>query len=85
MGIEPWRRAIRVSGAADPVTLSVIDIHPNGPRRTMVFVHGLGGEAANWHHQLSHFASGARLVAPDLRGHGCSERPRDGYSVHTTA
>jgi pimeloyl-ACP methyl ester carboxylesterase len=82
MGIEAPRRTIRVSGAEEPVTLSVIDIPPNGPQRTMVFVHGLGGEAGNWRHQLSYFANGARLIAPDLRGHGGSEQPRHGYSVY---
>ncbi|MBI2215983.1 MAG: alpha/beta hydrolase [Candidatus Rokubacteria bacterium] len=39
---------------------------------TLVLVHGSGGSSAVWAHQLSGLADVARVVAPDLPGHGRS-------------
>jgi pimeloyl-ACP methyl ester carboxylesterase len=53
----------------------------------VVFVHGLGGSAAHWCHQLAHLREeGRRTLAVDLRGHGRSEPPADGdWSVAALA
>lgn len=49
-----------------------------------VFVHGLGSDLEAWRAQLDHLRGrGVRAVAFDQRGHGGSERPRDG--VYTIA
>ncbi len=75
-----YRRSVRVSG--DPlVRLSVIDIAPERPRRTFVFIHGFGGQAVQWQYQLQRYALKNRVVALDLRGHGLSDKPPAGYDM----
>jgi long-chain acyl-CoA synthetase len=75
-----YRRQVRVS--KEPlVRLSVIDVPPDHPQRTIVFVHGFGGQASQWQHQLHQFSFSNRVVALDLRGHGLSDRPTEGYSM----
>ncbi len=60
---------------------SVIDAGSRHAEQTMVFVHGFGGRAAYWSHQLEHFQDNYRVIAPDLRGHGLSDAPLSGYTV----
>ncbi len=80
--LDLYRHEVRVS--ADPrVRLSVIDISPDHPQRTYVFLHGFGGQAEQWHYQLQKFALENRVVAPDLRGHGLSEKPAQRYDMPT--
>ena len=55
--------------------ISVIDIHPEGATRTFVFVHGYGGNAAQWLYQLRFFGQMVRVIAPDMRGHGLTDDP----------
>jgi len=51
---------------------------PGGP--AILFLHGCSQSWLTWDRQLrSELARRYRLVAMDLRGHGSSERPRDGY------
>ncbi len=51
---------------------------PRGP--AILFLHGMSQSWLTWDRQLrSELARRYRLVAMDLRGHGASERPRDGY------
>ena len=51
------------------VQFSVIDAGSRHALETMVFVHGFGGRAQYWSHQLEHFQDSYRVIAPDLRGH----------------
>ena len=51
---------------------------PSGP--SILFLHGCSQSWLTWGRQMrSELASRYRLIAMDLRGHGSSERPRDGY------
>ena len=51
---------------------------PRGP--PILFLHGCSQSRLTWSRQMdSELASRYRLVAMDLRGHGASERPSDGY------
>lgn len=78
--LELYRREVRV--AIQPqLRLSAIDLVPDHPERTLVFLHGFGGQATQWRHQLQHFSDANRTIAIDLRGHGRSDRPRDGYDM----
>ncbi len=53
--------------------------NPHG--RALLFIHGFSQCWLAWSRQLnSNLAEDYRLVALDLRGHGLSEKPRDGYS-----
>ncbi len=63
----------------DHVRLSVIDVQPERPQRTLVFVHGFGGWATQWRKQITFFADSNRCIAPDLRGHGLSDKPASSY------
>jgi non-heme chloroperoxidase len=49
--------------------------------RPILFLHGLSQCWLSWSRQMgSDLADDYRLVAMDLRGHGLSDRPRDGYT-----
>jgi len=78
--LDLYRHELRVS--TNPlVRLSAIDISPDHPQRTFVFIHGFGGQASQWHYQLQKFSLENRVIALDLRGHGLSDAPSSGYSV----
>ncbi|NWF65178.1 MAG: alpha/beta fold hydrolase [Chloroflexi bacterium] len=75
-----YRYEVRIS--SDPlVRLSAIDVSPERPKRTIVFVHGFGGKAEQWQYQMQKFAMDNRVVALDLRGHGLSDKPSTGYDM----
>src|SRR5574338_937342 len=76
--LDLYRHEVRVS--TNPlVRLSAIDISPDHPQRTIVFIHGFGGQAEQWHYQLQKFSLENRVIALDLRGHGLSDQPSTGY------
>jgi long-chain acyl-CoA synthetase len=78
--LDLYRHEIRVS--TDPlVRLSVIDISPDRPQRTFVFLHGFGGQADQWRYQLQRFSLENRVIAPDMRGHGLSEKSASSYDM----
>jgi pimeloyl-ACP methyl ester carboxylesterase len=67
-------------GGAVPVRLSVIDVAPPelpAERPTILFIHGAGGDAEQWMHQIAYFRRRYRVVAADLRGHGRSDAPHE--------
>jgi long-chain acyl-CoA synthetase len=78
--IELYRREVRIS-EQPLVRLSAIDISPDRPARTMVFIHGFGGSARQWKYQLQTFSQDARVIALDLRGHGLSDKPLTSYNM----
>lgn len=52
----------------------------------VLFLHGLGNDLDAWREQLDHLRPLRRAVAYDQRGHGGSDRPRDGvYTVEALA
>ncbi len=78
--LDLYRHEVRVS--ANPlVRLSAIDISPDHPQRTFVFIHGFGGQAEQWQYQLQKFSVENRVIALDLRGHGLSDKPGRGYDM----
>ncbi|MBP1694182.1 MAG: AMP-dependent synthetase and ligase [Chloroflexi bacterium] len=78
--VELYRRDVRIN-VQPRLRLSVIDISPEYPRQVLVFIHGFGGSAVQWQHQLNHFSVLSRVIAPDLRGHGLSDKPNSAYSM----
>ena len=78
--LDLYRHEVRVS--TNPlVRLAAIDISPDHPQRTFVFIHGFGGQAEQWHYQLQKFSIDNRVIALDLRGHGLSDQPSSGYDM----
>lgn len=80
LDLELYRKDVVVSNQP-LVRLSVIDAGRSPAERTLLFIHGFGGFALQWERQLTVFADKHRVVAPDLRGHGLSDRPPNGYAV----
>ena len=66
--IELYRHELVLS-ENPPVHIAVIDIAPERPERTLVFLHGFGGDVAQWKRQLTHFSDENRVIAIGLRGH----------------
>ena len=78
--LDLYRHEVRVS--TNPlVRLSAIDVSPDHPQRTFVFIHGFGGKAEQWQYQLQKFAVENRVIALDMRGHGLSDKPGRGYEM----
>jgi long-chain acyl-CoA synthetase len=78
--LELYRREVHLS-SQPLLRLSVIDISPDRPQRTLVFIHGFGGRAVQWIYQLQKFSMENRVIAFDLRGHGDSDKPIGRYTM----
>jgi pimeloyl-ACP methyl ester carboxylesterase len=51
----------------------------------IVFVHGFSCDSHDWSWQLPYFGASHRVIALDLRGHGRSSAPADGYDLASLA
>src|SRR5688500_1580850 len=52
-----------------------------GPRN-LLFMHGWAGSGAFFDETIKHLdLTGLRVIAYDLRGHGASDKPEDGYTL----
>lgn len=82
MGIDLalYRRPVRVS-TLPSIRLSAIDISPDHPQRTIILLHGYGGQARQWKYQLEEFSFSNRVIALDLRGHGRADKPEGKYTM----
>lgn len=63
--IHGYRRAFRMTGS--------------GP--ALLLVHGIGDNSLTWRSVMSRLAARHTVIAPDLLGHGASDKPRADYSV----
>ena len=63
--IHGYRRAFRIAGS--------------GP--ALLLIHGIGDNSTTWHSVHSKLAQRVTVIAPDLLGHGQSDKPRADYSV----
>lgn len=64
---------------ANGITLRYETAGESGP--TVLLVHGLGGSSAQWGGVARLLAPVCRLVMPDLRGHGQSDKPPGPYAM----
>lgn len=78
--LDLYRHEIRVS-STPLIRLSAIDVSPERPQRTIVFIHGFGGKAEQWQYQMQKFAMDNRVIALDMRGHGLSDKPATDYDM----
>jgi pimeloyl-ACP methyl ester carboxylesterase len=80
---RPYKRARRATDLdqievdADGVRLSTYVIGKGSP---LVLLHGMGASKLSWVPLLSPLSEHHRLVAPDLPGHGDSDKPAADYS-----
>ncbi len=63
--IHGYRRAFRVAGSGPAILL----------------IHGIGDNSTTWHTVQAMLARRFTVIAPDLLGHGQSDKPRADYSV----
>lgn len=63
--VHGYRRAYRMAG--------------EGP--ALVLIHGIGDSSATWADLIPDLARSHTVIAPDLLGHGDSDKPRADYSV----
>ena len=52
-----------------------------GTGEALLLVHGMGGSSNSWSGVIPLLAKKYRVIAPDLLGHGESDKPRGDYSV----
>ncbi|HJQ42266.1 MAG TPA: alpha/beta fold hydrolase [Jatrophihabitantaceae bacterium] len=69
------RRTVTAAGHR----VSYLEAGPSdGP--VVVLLHGLASDSTTWDHAITPLASaGLRVIAPDLIGHGASDKPGSGY------
>jgi pimeloyl-ACP methyl ester carboxylesterase len=63
--IHGYRRAFRIAGSGPAILL----------------IHGIGDNSTTWHTVQTMLAQRYTVIAPDLLGHGQSDKPRADYSV----
>lgn len=51
-----------------------------GPE-TLLLIHGIAGSSLAWEPLMAYLTESYRVVAPDLLGHGASDKPRADYSL----
>lgn len=65
------------------------DAEPSGGRAAsetpLLLVHGWGADSCEWAWHLPALTASRRVIAVDLRGHGHSSVPSDGFSPHDMA
>ena len=52
-----------------------------GHRPTVLLIHGLAGDSSCWTDLITRLSSDVDVLAPDLFGHGASDKPRQDYSL----
>ena len=54
---------------------------PAGQRPVLLLIHGMAGSSATWREVMPALAQRYTVIAPDLPGHGESDKPRQDYSL----
>jgi pimeloyl-ACP methyl ester carboxylesterase len=76
---EPEMRVIRLHG--HKIVCRIGGGEPRGGRPVLVLIHGVAGSSVTWEAVLPALARRYTVVAPDLLGHGQSDKPRHDYSL----
>jgi len=56
-----------------------------GAGRPMVLIHGNSMSRKLWDPLIKHYVDAFTIIAPDLRGHGESDKPRQAYAIQSFA
>lgn len=75
-------------GTDSPVRMQTMTLHgeriayrDEGAGEVLLLIHGMGGSSSSWRELVPRLATKYRVIAPDLLGHGESDKPRGDYSV----
>ena len=52
-----------------------------GHGQPIIFIHGWAASQRFWKHQVDYFSQRYQVITYDLRGHGDSDKPKQGYYV----
>jgi pimeloyl-ACP methyl ester carboxylesterase len=52
-----------------------------GAGQVLLLIHGMGGNSNNWREVIPTLSKKYRVIAPDLLGHGQTDKPRGDYSL----
>lgn len=80
----PHKPTIKRINSKDGLELYYEYWRGDGSKETLIFLHGLGGDSHAWFQEIPYFLSkGYSVIAPDLRGHGLSDHPKniEGYEI----
>ena len=77
--MPPETSAIQLHGHR--VTYRIGGDDPSGQRPVLLLVHGMAGSSATWREVMPALAQHYTVIAPDLPGHGDSDKPRQDYSL----
>ena len=85
--LELYAKDIWITSPAGtpPVRLHLLELGPERAAQTLVLLHGFSGSSATFQPLLLPLAQRHRVLVFDLRGHGRSSRPPDGYTVSQMA
>ena len=82
---------IRTTSQGEPVhmnELKYLELHGDrvayrdaGSGETLLLIHGMAGSSETWRAVIPQLAKKYRVIAPDLLGHGQSDKPRGDYSL----
>ena len=88
--VAPPRRAAQpdCGNSAGTANLKIMMLHGDrvayrdeGAGEVLLLIHGIGGSSNSWSGVIPLLAKKYRVIAPDLLGHGESDKPRGDYSV----
>ena len=85
---KPAAPALRRGPAAEAPQLRRLTLHGNriayrqaGSGPALVLIHGITSSSATWERVMPYLARRFTVIAPDLIGHGESDKPRGDYSL----
>lgn len=81
-GADPDRLASHSYVETNGIRLHVAEA---GEGRPLIFLHGFPENWYSWRNQIRGLSKHFRIIAPDLRGYGLSDRPPSGYDANTVA
>ena len=77
--MKPQKRVVRLHGHR--LVYWIGGDEPAAGKPALLLVHGIAGSSATWREVLPGLAEHYTVVAPDLLGHGESDKPRHDYSL----
>lgn len=73
--MSPTRKTLKL----ESIALSYLEWNPDG-RESLLLLHGLADHALVWTRLAEYLGDRYHIVAPDMRGHGDSDKPDRGYT-----